>query len=195
MPILGITASSILKVSDTGAMFPLQVVTVGPSGASTVTFSNIPNTYSHLQIRAFVQTDRGTFGVDSMGLQINGSAGTNYAYHYLRGSGSAVAAAAVTSASSIAELSTVGCGTTTGGTFGISIIDILDYANTNKYKTVRNLNGVDVNGLVGGVGGFISLVSGLWMQTNAITSLVFNPNSGTAFTQYSSFALYGIKAA
>jgi len=189
---LGIFASANQSAGAT-SYESIATVSVGSGGSSTITFSSIPATFTHLQIRAFVQTDRGTFGVDGMGLQINGSAGTNYAYHYLRGSGSAVVAAAVTSASSIAELSTVGCGTTTGGTFGISIIDILDYANTDKYKTIRNLNGADVNGLVGGVGGFISLVSGLWMQTNAITSLVFNPNSGTNFTQYSHFALYGIR--
>jgi hypothetical protein len=93
------------------------------------------------------------------------------------------------------EISTQGCGTTTGGTFGVSIIDILDYANTNKYKTFRNLNGNDINGTIASVGGYISLLSGLWMKTNAITSLKFAPVNGTTFTQYSQFALYAVKGA
>lgn len=180
---------------DTSAIFALQNIVVGSAGASSVTFNNIPSTYTHLQVRAFVQTNRGTYGVDSMGLEVNGDTSSSYAYHYLRGSGSSAVSAASTSLTKITEISTVGCGTTTGGTFGVSIIDILDYANTNKYKTFRNLNGCDINGTVASVGGYLSLVSGLWMKTNAITSLKFTPDSGTAFTQYSQFALYGVKSA
>jgi len=195
MPILGVVASSLRTAADTGAMFPLQVITVGSAGASSVTFSNIPNTYTHLQVRIFAQTNRGTFGTDSMALTINGDTSASYAYHYLRGNGSSAVGAAATSLTSITEINTQGCGTTTGGTFGANIIDILDYANTNKFKTLRNLNGTDINGTIGGSPGFISLLSALWQKTNAITSLVFTPSSGTAFTQNSSFALYGIKGA
>ena len=194
MILIGTIASSLLQNIDTGVMDPLQVITVGPSGAASVTFSNIPSTYQHLHIRAFVQTNRGTFGTDGMSLVINGDTTGSYIYHYLRGNGATVTAAAGgTSASSIVEVGTASVGTTTGGTFGAHIIDILDYANTNKYKTMRNLHGNDINGTVGGSPGFIGLTSALWMKTNAITSLVFTGDN--TFTQYSQFALYGIKGA
>jgi hypothetical protein len=192
MPILGITASSILKVSDTGAMFPLQVVTVGPSGASTVTFSNIPNTYSHLQVRSLAQTNRSGIGRDIVNININNDTSSNYARHYLAGDGSSAVAGGSTS---LTKGELVETGTTAGASFGAFVVDLLDYANTNKYKTVRSFGGVDVNGTVGGYGGTINLYSTLWLSTSAITSIKLAPLNGTQFNQYSSFALYGIKAA
>ena len=62
MPILGIVASSTRQglVTDTGAMFPLGAVTVGSAGASSITFSSIPSTYTHLQVRAFYTNSGGT---------------------------------------------------------------------------------------------------------------------------------------
>ena len=67
-------------------------------------------------------------------------------------------------------------------------MDILDYTNTNKNKTVRVLQGFDENG--SGVVAFNSFLYST--NTNAITSLTLT-SSGTSFAQYSSFALYGIK--
>jgi hypothetical protein len=76
--------------------------------------------------------------------------------------------------------------------YSASIIDILDYANTNKYKTYRALTGIDKNG-----SGSIQLTSGVWRNTTAITSITITPQSNTSptnqFQQYSQFALYGIK--
>jgi hypothetical protein len=69
--------------------------------------------------------------------------------------------------------------------FGAGIVDILDYANTNKYKTLRALAGVDFNG-----SGRVGLTSGLWQSTSAINAITLE---GSSFVQYSSFALYGIK--
>jgi hypothetical protein len=73
--------------------------------------------------------------------------------------------------------------------FGAGVVDILDYKDTNKYKTVRNLTGVDMNGM-----GELGLISGLWRNTNAITSILFYPPANN-IAQYSHFALYGIKSA
>jgi hypothetical protein len=69
------------------------------------------------------------------------------------------------------------------------IIDLLDYSNTNKFKTMRSLNGFDENGA-----GQIFLTSGLYRKTNAISEIRLFPSSGT-FAEYSSFALYGITGA
>jgi hypothetical protein len=72
--------------------------------------------------------------------------------------------------------------------FGGVVIDILDYKNTNKYKTVRILSGTEYNNSNGGV----SFNSGLWQNTDAITTITLQP-SGANFAEYSQFALYGIK--
>jgi hypothetical protein len=78
----------------------------------------------------------------------------------------------------------------TSGMFGISVNDILDYSNTNKFKTHRCLCGHDQNG-----SGFIFMFSGNWRSTAAITSITIYPGDfTTTFAANSSFALYGIKA-
>lgn len=176
-----------------GAYDALATITVPSGGVASITFAGIPTGYKHLQLRVFAQTNRGTYGTDNVSLRINGDTGSSYAYHYLRGSGSAVASAGAASQTSVIELLSQGAGTTTSGVFGAGIVDILDYSSTSKYKTVKSLNGSDLNAGYSGSYGYVSLVSGLWMNTAAVTSLLFYPASGTAFTQYSQFALYGVK--
>jgi len=187
-PILGIWASSkAVAAADTGAMFPLQVITLSAS-ASNVTFTNIPSTYSHLQVRITSLSDVNTAsGGANINLQFNSDTGSNYAWHELYGTGASAAAGAGTSQTFIKTGYTAD--STTGYT-GASVIDILDYANTNKYKTVRALTGSDINGS----GGYILLRSGVWMNTNAVTSLKLTNQSGN-LKQYSQFSLFGIKAA
>ena len=148
--------------------------------ASTITFSSIPATYTHLQVRAFVRDAYGPF-------RFNSDTGANYTRHYLTADGASVVAGSGTSQTNI-DLITA---TSTASTFGVNIVDILDYTNTNKYKTVRVLRGEDMNG-----SGNVMLGSGLWLNTSAITSITFNATGlGGSFAQYSSFALYGIKGA
>lgn len=185
MPILGILASSRPAIAaDTGAMFPLQVVTVGAAGASSVTFSNIPNTYSHLQVR--FMTRFGSVAVFKM--TFNSDSGNNYAWHEIQGNGSSVTANAGSSTAFMYGAYSNGF-SATSNTFGVGVIDILDYANTNKYKTLRMLSGYDANG-----SGGLQLNSGLWQSTSAVTSFKIEPNTST-FQQYSQFALYGVKGA
>jgi hypothetical protein len=117
----------------------------------------------------------------------NGSAdsGSNYADHYLLGNGASVFAnAAATQTSAI-----IGIEGNTTSNYAAYVCDILDYANTNKYKTFRTLNGVDKNG-----SGSIRLQSGLWQSTSAIDTIYLFHAAGN-FEQYTQFALYGIKGA
>lgn len=181
MPILGIWASSsAASRADTGAMFPLQVITVGPTAVSDVTFNNIPNTYTHLQVRFMARST----GSPDTKMQFNSdTTTTNYRTHTVYGDGSSVAAA------SFANTAYIGYIATAASTFGVGVADILDYANTNKYKTTRSLAGYDANG-----SGYAILYSNLWMSTSAVTSIKIYPDSGN-FAQYSQFALYAVKGA
>jgi hypothetical protein len=192
MPILGIVASSNYQrvAPDTGAMFPLGMVQVGSGGAANITFSSIPSTYKHLQIRCLARTTyaSGTDG-DYLKMQFNSDTGSNYATHQISGDGSSASAAAFTSQTAMYP-ARAGATGLSANIFGDLIIDVLDYSLTTKYKTMRNLGGYDANG-----SGIIRLVSGLWMNTNAVTSIKIEAGSGTGLEQYSSFALYGIKGA
>lgn len=189
-PILGIWASSKSTVAaDTGAYFPLQVITVGSAGASSVEFTNIPNTYTHLQVRAIGRTARSGNSGDTVAMRFNSDTGNNYARHLLYGDGSAAGTDAATSTSSIV-FSRFSAATATASIYGTGVVDVLDYANSNKYKTLRSLGGVDLNG-----SGELYFASGVWMNTNAITSIQMISLTSSSFNQYSQFALYGVKSA
>jgi hypothetical protein len=192
-PILGIIASSRLVAST--AYQSIATVTVGGGGAADVTFSSIPSTFTHLQIRAFAQTNRGTFGRDEVKVQVgNGSidTGSNYSWHMLYGDGTTASAPNAGVSNSFGKLAEVGTGV--GSAFGAIVFDILDYTNINKYKTIRSLGGGDHNGLIATYGGSIAVYSTLWQSTSAINTIKVFPVNGTQFNQYSSFALYGIKS-
>lgn len=169
-----------------GAVAPLSsyesisTVTVGSGGASSITFSSIPSTYKHLQIRGISYN---TAGQNNLGINFNGDGGANYTYHALRGDGSSAVAAAGTGV----NYGYLQYDNNTGGTFASRIVDILDYTSTNKNKTVRTLGGWDANG-----SGIVFLQSNLWTNTAAISSISLSYNAGN-FAEYSSFALYGIK--
>jgi hypothetical protein len=159
-----------------------NIATVNAASGGTITFSSIPSTYKSLQIRGFL-IDSSSSGL-SVRLQLNGDSGTNYARHILRGDGTSAIASGFASASSMNITYNVGPVSTIGTSF---ICDIIDYASTSKYKTVRNFAGTDVNG----TGSEIDLTSGLWQSTAAVNSLSIGLQ-GAVFTSASSVALYGI---
>ena len=170
-----------------------MTTTVGAGGVGSITFTAIPSTYKHLQVRLTAQVTRATYGREGLGIRVgNGSidTGSNYSWHSLDGDGASATAGAGASTNTI-EGSFVG--TTTGGIYGVAVIDFLDYADTNKYKTIRNLGGMDHNGTIAGFGGVVSLRSGSWRNTAAINQINIYGINSDPFTQYSQFALYGIK--
>ena len=177
-----------LAVPDTGAMFPLGMVQVGSGGSSTITFSSIPATYTHLQIR---YAAKGSSGTVYSRLRFNSDTSTNYYSHELVGGGGGGVGAQAYSGASFNSIVLSGQGfTSVSNTFNAGVVDILDYTSTSKNKTVRYLDGFDANG-----SGNIGLYSGVWSATPAaITQIDIIISSGN-FAQYSSFALYGIKGA
>lgn len=189
MPILGIIASSITGNLVTNSYESIQTYTVGAGGTSSISFTSIPSTFKHLQIRMMVQTNRSAGVGDDIGMTFNGSGADYYAYHILYGNGSS-AAATDNNVSSYVDLSRFSSQSVGASIFSAGVVDILDYTSTNKNKTTRILAGYDANG-----SGVINFGSGLWKPATpvAITSLSLVPLVGTAFNQYSSFALYGIK--
>jgi hypothetical protein len=187
MPILGIIASSFRSAGGgpEGAYDALATVTVGSTALSSVTFSGIPTGYKHLQLR---YVSRGSISATftNVNVRFNGDTGNNYITHWLDGNGTSASG----ENSGTTSLIYLGVGTganANASVFGAGVFDFLDYASTNKNKTCRALAGEDNNG-----SGFLGLISGLWVNTSAVTTIDIFPNSGT-FSQYSQFALYGIK--
>lgn len=164
----------------------IQTVSVGSGGQSTISFTVIPATYKHLQIRWLARDNFASDASDAI-IRFNSDSGSNYTWHQLVGDGSTAAAYASTSQTSM-RAGIVAGSTAGANVFAATVLDLLDYANTSKNKTARNLAGYDKNGA-----GQVALSSGSWMSTSAITQIDISPRVGTSFSQYSSFALYGIK--
>ncbi len=174
-----------------GAYDALATVTLSASAAS-ITFAGIPSGYKHLQLRCITrsnETGSSTSAFTATGyIVFNSDTSANYRNHYLLGNGTAASAGDFGADNGAIIVQDLGgtFASQTANTFAAGVIDILDYTNTNKYKTVRILNGQDRNGY-----GRLELASGLWMSTTAISTIAITNNN--TFAQYTQFALFGVK--
>jgi hypothetical protein len=154
----------------------------GTGSATTFTFSSIPATFTHLQLRY-----RSTGGYCGLTITFNSDTSAVYYNHQLNGTGASLVSSLGVALNGLTDGRYSGYAT---DTFSVGIGDILDYASTTKKKTYRELFGYDGNGV-----GNIILYSGLWSNTAAITSITITNVSGNPQTTASQFSLYGIKEA
>jgi hypothetical protein len=179
-------AGNIVNWSPTSGYDALSTVTVPSGGSASITFTGIPQIYTHLQIRYIARANAAVAGFL---LWFNSDTSANYSGHYLEADGSSVVSGGFVSSTPpfIAY-----CAPSSSGSniFGTGVIDILDYANTNKNKTIRSLTGEDNNG-----SGYTGLISSSWRNTATVNTISLQPQSTNSFVQYTSFALYGIKGA
>ena len=117
----------------------IATVSVGSGGQSTMTFSSIPSTYTHLQLRGLVRNSSASAGSLDMYMRFNGDSGASKytAYHQFFGyDTSSKGAAASFNQSSIAAAYILRNGNS-ASYFTSVIIDIFDYRNTNKFKSTK----------------------------------------------------------
>ena len=165
----------------------IQTITVS-TAVSSITFSSIPATFKHLQLRYIAKTSRSAVN-DYAKVELSGdTTAANYRSHTLSGGGSTAVAENHTNAIELSGFP----GNTNASMFGSGVLDFLDYTSTDKYKTIRILDGFDQNSASTGAG-IIAFESGLWMSFSTISSIKIYPGTGPNFVEYSSFALYGIK--
>lgn len=164
----------------------------GTGSSGTITFNTIPSTYKHLQLRFMARGDAaaGGYPADIASFVLNSdTTATNYYCHSVFGTGSGTPGTTAGNNNYSGFLQLPGAAATSNS-YAIGVIDFLDYQDTNKYKTMRNLNGGDFNG-----SGRTIFSSMLWKNTAAISSISItcDPTYTGNFTTASSFALYGIK--
>ena len=166
--------------------------TVTGAGVTSVSFTSIPQTYTHLQIRASVRSNS-VAAYDAFYIyNLNGAGvSSQMANHYVYGTGTTVGVNAYTAQFS-AQMGFVPAANTLANNFGAGIVDVLDYTNTNKNKTLRGLVGFDDNGNTAG-SPFVTFSSAYSAQlgTGAVTNLTFIINN--SFAIGTQFALYGVK--
>jgi hypothetical protein len=191
MPILGITASS--KLSAVPVSFESIATVTLTSAQSTFEFTSIPGTFKHLQIRGIgkmTTTDSG--GDEGFKITYNNDTNSNYSTHFMYGVGSGnVFHATIPNVSYLIPYGLPYSGSSNVA-FGGMVMDILDYANTNKTKTMKSLGGWA--SYYGGSKGDVLNASGVWNSTSAITSIKFGiVNPAFNYAAGTKFALYGIK--
>jgi len=165
-----------------------SIATVTATGGETsLTFSSIPSTYASLQIRGLSR--RNATGSHQIGVQFNSDTSSNYASHFLRGVANVGVQVSGSTSVTYIHCFSGSSSTAAANIFGTGIIDIHNYTSTTQNKTVRAFGGYDDNNTSNSI---VSIQSGLWLNTNAITSITMTFNAD-AIAAGSTFALYGIK--
>ena len=193
-PILGIYASQQISGHLPSPSFASIATVTATGGETSLSFTSIPGTYKHLQVRGIAKDTYSTsLYVEAVYIQFNSDTANNYSAHQLYSYGGAVYAAAQATTNEILGYGGI-VSSGTGGTnmFGSSIVDIIDYASTSKYKTIKAFAGGNTNVTTTTGGNAVGMFSGLWQNTAAITKVTLLPGQ-TAFAAGSTFALYGIK--
>jgi hypothetical protein len=163
----------------------IQRIVLGSDTAS-VTFSDIPGTYTDLVIFASARSDRASDS-DPMKLRFNGaSSDTSHDCRVLQGSGSSVASATET------RINAGMCAgnTATTNTFGNAEAYIPNYAGS----TNKSVSGVGVSETNASTV-YMNVTAGLWASTAAITQIQILPVFGSNWKSASSFFLFGISKA
>lgn len=174
-----------------GAAYELISTAYGTGSSSTISFTSIPSTYKHLQIRMTGRSTRATYPLDQVYIQFNGVT-SSYTTHELRGSNSSVTSLSYGSTSGI-YIGFIESAASTADIYDPVVADILDYSSTTKYKTVRSMGTRQSDYAPDGIYKTISLLSGLSQSTSAVSSIDIKVNTGNNWTSASRFSLYGIK--
>jgi hypothetical protein len=162
----------------------IATTTVGAGGQTTITFSSIPSTYKHLQIRLTGRAT-GAYNYASVYVRFNSDSNSNYSYHQLYTDGATSGSSSNNTVSYMLGQN-ISAASSSANFFGVMIFDILEYANTDKYKTIKQIGGVDRNG-----SGYVDFNSGHWRSTSAVSTITLTTDGD--FAQYSHVALYGIR--
>lgn len=166
-----------------------SIATATATGSETsLTFTSIPATWKSLHLRSTV-LDNLAQG-RAFRVRFNGDTGTNYTVLTIGGAGAGLGTFGATSASvGYIEYGYYG-GSTSSGYPTISMIDVIDYANTSKLKTGKTSWGtLSPSGNNPEVG----LNTFTWNSTTAISSITVTVDSGTAFANGTTVSLYGVK--
>lgn len=185
------SAASLPVTPVTPTAFDSIATVTTTAGQTSLTFSSIPSTYKSLQIRAVNKAASTSTNYVFAEITFNGDTANNYTQHRLYGDGS-IRASDGAAASGGGRPTLYGYTSSTALTnmFGVSIVDILDYASTSKNKTVKILTGADSNGSGSSQ---IFLISSTWLNTSAINSITITQQSGFGgFAAGATFALYGV---
>jgi hypothetical protein len=177
--------------SAVGSMDSLGT-SVAVGSTTGVTFSNIPQTYTHLQVRFFICSVGST---NDFSWILNGvSSGTSYSQIALKAGGGSTSQTTVGYANQpygyLLRESNEYSGGLPSGTYMTGVIDLLDYTST-KNKTMRAFFGTDQNSGTTNQG-FLKMFSCMYASSTAVTTIALY-NGYSNWGAGTQFSLYGIK--
>lgn len=167
--------------SGGGAMVLIQKQTLA-SGASSVTFSSIPQTYTNLKLLTSTVTSVGS-GVAPIDLTFNGDSGVHYFYNIITNA----FGTSVTGNSNNATETTfaiMGDAGDTNASASANEITVMNYSGSTFGKAMTGVCSSTTQG--------VYRTAGLWVQTAAVTSVTLSLGTGT-FSTGSVFSLYGMQ--
>lgn len=170
---------------SSGDFESIATVSVGAGGASALSFTNIPQTYTHLEIRGILRSNRADLN-EHPALRFNGAT-SGYASHGFVGNGSS--AGSSNWGTSYIEFPYAMGANSSASHFAPFIININNFNSTSQKKIAKIFIGNDANGT-----GHVVMNGGIYDSTSAISSLSISPIYGTLWLQNSSAALYGIRS-
>lgn len=198
MPIpLGVLAVAGAGAAGAAGAYELLESQILSGTAASITFSNLNSTYGstyeHLQIRYVARISQADT-VSLFSMRLNADTGSNYARHSLIasyvGGVFALRSTATTSQTSIPEIGVTSGNNSTANAFGAGIIDLLDCFSSSKNTTVRGFSGQLHSG-----DERITVNSGLWNNTAALTTIQLFPTYSGNFVANSRISLYGLRSA
>lgn len=192
MPILGVVASSILK-TPAGDFVQLHQY-VAASDVSSVTFSNIDQTYKHLEIWTNFRSTRTALNASAY-VQFNGGPAYSgwFSQYETNGSPTIYIATGTASNYQVYMYETAGA-SAAAGIFGAGRTIISDYTNASKKKTVITRGGNNQNLAAGtNAGANHDFYHYGFTTASAITSMTFTTDGGFNIAAGSVITVYGVK--
>lgn len=161
----------------------ISTTTVGAGGASTISISSIPQTYTDIEIVFSGRTTYSGATTDFCRLTFNGST-SSYSGIYLRGNGSSVQTSTIQSTNIRVD---VPSSTAVSNTFGNAQFYVPNYAGSSNKSVSVDYVTEDNNST-----SYLYLIAGLWSNSAGITSVSIDSGNGANFVQYSTMSIYGI---
>jgi hypothetical protein len=165
---------------------PIYTQTVGSGGAASVTFNNIPQTFTDLKIALSLRETTASYYLGTY-VSINNDASSLYSTTIIEGFGS-VSSSRTSGQTSLFPVPHIPGSTATTNTFGNAEIYLPNYTSSNFKSLI--IDAVSENNASTTYYFENGLSAGLYRSTNAVTSIKILA-AGT-FAQYSTVTLYGV---
>jgi hypothetical protein len=184
-------ASNSITPATQTAYESIQTIYLSSGSQLTLSFSSIPATFKHLQLRCSLRSLRTNDIASTFRIRFNGDTGNNTIYNRLMNNGSGAATGFIAFPDQLVYIYNACISNQSAPTsfFSPLVVDIYNYSSSSIYKVYDSISGIPYASTDQRTGKGM----GAWASTTAINSLEFTTDDGSNFAQYSHIGLYGIK--